>query len=425
MGLGKFFSNAAKAVGKAVGGAAKGVSTAVKDVTHTVTHIPVLGPVVGIVTPIHIVSAVNNTLRGQRIDRAAIGVLKDKIKDYKDVAPYAASVIAFVPGVGPGIAGGVAAGAALAEGKRWTDVAIAAAKGAIPGGIIAQTAYSIAVAAAKGQKIDQVAIAALPVSAQVKQGVSAALALSKDIAAGKRVDSALLARTNDALNLAGPAVAKALQVGTAIGVARTIQDKVMHEIKNPQAMAALEKIGSGVIAKNPALQAGRSALSNNMAYVKGFDMGVGLMNGKNATQTMIAGLRDALPGDGKKGFDTALSYHIGKHIRKLGKRKTKSKIIPIRTLGKKKVVMPTAPKPIRSLGKKKASPSQSFGFFATQGLVGADTNQKVGIVKDLSQNPEMRVGATDAIKEIAADRSTAMTKQEKGVWAKIKEFFGF
>lgn len=410
-----------------------GASDAINAGIRQVSSIPILGSIVGVSTGIHVVNAANNFARGQRIDRSAISILKNRIKNYKEVAPYAASVVSFVPGIGPGIGAGIAAGAALVDGKRWDQIAIEAAKGSIPGGNIAKAAFDVATSAAQGKPIDQIALSALPVDTKVKEAIAAGLALTKDLASGKRVDQALLNRVNNALNIAGirgkgaeiisssaqlardlasgkrveqsliarlddairiagPEVARALQVGTAIGTAKRLQDTIIREISSPKALNALASMGLAAIQKNKVLQQGFN-MNRNSEFRKGFSIGSGIMLGKKGNTLMLQSIRNTLPVEGKKGFDVALAYFIGKNdvnkkpleLRNPPKRKN-------RTTG-----MPVIPK--------KAGPAQSFAFFATQGLVGAGKQQKVILVKNMVKNsPSMRNGAHDAILSVARDR---------------------
>lgn len=438
VGVGKFnVANVSKTLTHAHVGnlSIANASEAMKKGIAKVAKIPILGPIIGVTTPIHFINAANNFANGQRIDRAAISVLNNKIKDYKDVAPYAASVVSFVPAVGPGVGASIAAAAALADGKRWDQIAIEAAKGAIPGGNIAKAAFDVAQAAAQGKPIDQVALAAIPVDEKVKQAIGAGLALTKDLAAGKRVDQALLARVNDALNiagvkgnaataitsstqlardlaagkpvdkaliarlddaikLAGPAVGKALQVGTAIGTAKTIQDKIMKEIGSPQALSALSDMGAAALKGNKVLQQGLN-MSKDPMFKKGFAVASGVMSGKNITETQLAGIRNALNAEGKKGFDAATSYFIGKHS--VDQKPSARRNPPAKTIKTARGIVKVPPK--------KATSAQSFAYFATHGLAGAGAQQKEVLVKKIAEaSPEMRDGASDAIRAIASDR---------------------
>ena len=52
-------------------------------------------------------------------------------------------------------------------------------------------------------------------------------------------------------------------------------------------------------------------------------------------------------------------------------------------------------------------------------MVGAAEAQKTGIVAQLVEHPEMRIGASDAIKTVAEMR------RDKTIWEQIKALFGF
>ncbi len=62
-------------------------------------------------------------------------------------------VAPFVPGVGTGIGAALGAANALASGQPITQVLISAARGALPGGAIAQGAFDVAMNLAKGKNI--------------------------------------------------------------------------------------------------------------------------------------------------------------------------------------------------------------------------------------------------------------------------------
>lgn len=508
---GKTIQAGAKTVGK-VGVGKLTVANAAKLATHTgigkynlahasdqlhkgiqkISGIPILGSIIGATTGIHVLNAIHNVARGQRVDRAAISVLKNKIRDYKAVAPYAASIVSFIPAVGPGVGAGIAAGAALADGKRWSDIAIEAAKGAIPGGNIAKAVFDATQAAVRGKSLDQIGIAALPVDDKTKAAIGAALALTKDLVAGKRLDQALLnrvddltaiagvkgraaeaiksgamltrdlasgkrvdralmartgdvtklagvqgkagqlltsgvgaaqqlasgqkveqvlmSRVDDALKLAGPEIMKAMQVGTAIGTARKMQDTVMKAVSAPAAIDKIANLGDKVIAGNKALAEGLQ-ISKNPAFQKGFAAASGIMQGNKVDESALMAIRKALPVEGKKGYDSALAYFIGKD--KIAAHAPGQKNPPPKKIvtGGKVITVPN----------KKATPAQSFAYFATNGLVGAGDQQKEVIVKRMIDgDSEMRAGAADGIRRVAEDRRLAMSRRERGFWANMK-----
>lgn len=473
MGFGSFFSNAVQAVGKLP--VVHTVSNAVASAASTVTHIPVLGPILGLTTNIHVIDALNNVLRGVPIDKAALSVLKNTVKDARDIAPYTASIVSSVPAIGPGVGAAMMAGAALAEGKRWDDIAIEAAKGAIPGGVFAQAAFTAAVAAARGQPLDQVALAGLPLDPQTKQAVITSLSIAKDIAQGKPVDKALLNNADGILKSASPLIVKGLQTGAAIGVARNLQDKIGADISSPAAKQVLESLGSNIVDSLPVLQAGIQVV-RTPGFQTGFNIATGMMNGTALTEAAFSGMRNSLTGDARKGFDIAAAFHIGKAfpppkpITPLGKHagvgggpiaeQPGVMALPVAMRSTPKItggivenlkkdaqitiinpaaIMPGDGAPqgwtnIRAasgqsgwipVGKFKAvsppppSPSQTFAYYTTAGLQGADLSQKVPIVQDLVTNTAGRKGASDAIKAIAAQRADTSS-----LWQRILRFFG-
>jgi hypothetical protein len=77
------------------------------------------------------------------------------------VLPYVQSVISFVPGVGTGISAALGAAQALADGRPIDEAILAAARGAIPGGPMAQMAFDAAWGLAHGRPIDTVVLSAL------------------------------------------------------------------------------------------------------------------------------------------------------------------------------------------------------------------------------------------------------------------------
>ena len=79
--------------------------------------------------------------------------MRDQLKLAEMVAP-------FVPGIGTGVAAALGAANALAAGRPITEAVLAAARGALPGGAIAQAAFDVALNLAKGKNIAEAALAA-------------------------------------------------------------------------------------------------------------------------------------------------------------------------------------------------------------------------------------------------------------------------
>ncbi len=256
------FSSIGKALKGAAKGVAKGVSTVSKVATAPITlpakalakvthNIPVIGGIVGTVNQVALmpIALTQGVLDGGRIDKVALSNLKQTLGSVKSLAPYIATVVSFVPGVGTGVSAAIGAGLALAEGKSITEAMVAGVKGAIPGGPAAQAAFSVAQAAIERKPIDQIAIAALPISASQKTMMTQAMTAVKEIASGKNVSHAIV---DNAIKSLPPQYSKAIQIGLAMGHAKSLQDA----LKTGAAQAGTNLVQNGVtnIMRNPMFQ---------------------------------------------------------------------------------------------------------------------------------------------------------------------------
>lgn len=440
MGLGSFISKAVKAAGKIVSPVTKPIGDALEPITNpidkaiidpvtkaiinpvvsavedaiaTIQKIPVLGQIFNIYTGVHIFEGAERILSGERVDRALLKSFKGQMREYTKLAPYAASVVSFVPGVGPGVGAAICAAGALAEGRPLSEVALAAIKGAIPGGAIAAAAFSMAEATAAGKPIEQIAVAGLPIDAKSKQALNTAIALTKDLANGKRLDKALMNRLDDSMKLLPADLKKAVLIGQAVGIAEKLQKDVAKVVGSPEALTALAKLGTAVSQRDKLIGEARNKINNTPQYKSGFDVATGLLNGKNVTQAVMVATRNALGPAAKKGFDAATALQIGRVV---------DKQVKTTKLGKKPAAKPVAKK--AGVMKKKPTVKNAVGYFTTIGLIGAKESQKVGIVKELAKSPETRQGAVDAIKTVANSRE-ASSKQSSSIWEIIKRIFGF
>lgn len=225
--IGHAFKSVGKAIGKPLAAISKVVTAPItvptKFIGKAVSHVPVLGTIVNAanqiaLSPINVTQAV---LEGGRIDRVMLDNLKQTLASVKTLGPYVQTVLSMVPGIGTGVSAAIGAGLALAEGKSITDAMLAGVKGAIPGGPLAQSAFSVAQAAIQRKPIDQIAIAALPISDQQKQLLTQGMNAVKDIAAGKNVAHSIV---DNAIKALPPEYAKAVQIGMAMGHAKSLQD---------------------------------------------------------------------------------------------------------------------------------------------------------------------------------------------------------
>jgi hypothetical protein len=284
-----------KVIGGAIGRAAKKVVNVAKKaavatlavamkpaqlVAHGLRNVPILGAIAGAgATLANLpINATSQLVQGKRIDKIAIGQFKDALSSVKTLGPYIQTVISFVPGIGTGISAGIGGALALASGKRIDQAFIEAAKGAIPGGPLAQAAFSVAEGVISGKPIDQIAINALPIPPAAKTALVQGLAAARDLAAGKRVDQIIIDRGAAMLP---PALQKAVQVGTAIAQAKNIQQGIGAAAQgalaitgaHTAALGAAEKYAKGL--RSPAimsaLQKGaqaQSALTNVVRHAQ-------------------------------------------------------------------------------------------------------------------------------------------------------------
>lgn len=121
--------------------------------------------------------------RGQNIWQAARRAGQAGISDVRERMRFAEMVAPFIPGIGTGIGAALGAANALANGRPITDALIAGARGALPGGALAQTAFDVGVNMLKGKSLAESALAAarerLPGGPAAKAAFDAAVALAQ------------------------------------------------------------------------------------------------------------------------------------------------------------------------------------------------------------------------------------------------------
>lgn len=148
--------------------------------------------------------------------RAARVVAEAGAKNLRESVRIAATAASFVPGVGTGVAAALGAAEALASGKRITDVVMAAARNAIPGGPAARAAFDFASGLARGEKLSAAALksarAHLPGGRAAQAAFDAGLAIAK----GRRIQDVAAAAAGRALP---PSPYAASAVGFVRGVA--------------------------------------------------------------------------------------------------------------------------------------------------------------------------------------------------------------
>lgn len=303
--------------------------------------VPVVGkPLSAVVNlgnaPVKLVAQVSS---GENINQAVVNNIKEQVRAVKEIAPYAKMVVSLVPGVGTAVSAAICAGSALATGQSITDAMVAGIKGAVPGGVIAQTAFSISVDVLSGKSLNTAAVNALPLPANQKSALNTVVSLGKDLAAGKNVVKSVIAAAQKQL----PAdIQKALNIGIAVGFARshqkpvtqtptriTIQGKpapanIVNQFAAPKTAngkpspAQQTKVEGKTIAdKDPVLKAGATTLKIS-ADLQGYYSAIGMM-GHTATQAEISKFESTVPTAEKNGFNIGMAAVIGlKQITRTG-----------------------------------------------------------------------------------------------------------
>jgi len=351
---------------KAVNSAGSGLVHGINAAGSAIGKVPVVGG--GLKGVFSVVASplklTGNIANGRRLDRAMMDHFHDQLGAAKDVAPYAQTVVSFVPGVGNIASGAIGAGIALAKGQPISEALIEATKGALPGGALAKSAFDAAHAVVQGKPIEEIGLSAIPGldDTQKKALVTAARA-AKDIAAGKNVAHSVYEQSVKQL----PAAAqKALAVGVALSHGANLQKTIVKNVKLED-VKGFGDLGTKLVGANPVLKAGFDTLTDPKAKT-GYKVAMGLSTAKLKPIDIIA-VRKRLPPNQTKGFDLGMSTHIGMSTKK-------------------------APK-------KLVTPEEQFGYYTTHGMSGQPIKNKAAMVKTVMHNPKVKKGMKTAVKDNA------------------------
>lgn len=242
---------------------------------HAIAKIPVLGPVFkAATTPFTMIA---NLAQGERIDHALLGAMKEQLGGIKSLAPYAATIVSFVPGIGTGVAAAIAAGAALAEGKPIDQALEEGIKGAIPGGALAAAGFDLA----------------------------------KKVASGANVAKAALETARATLP---PEAQKAFDIGLAVTSGKSLQNSLMSAVTSlaPAETKQLLDVGAQAVQTVPGLADLAKSLPSDVAR-QGAQMAAGALAHQGVNEAQIRALRTKLTGEALNGFDAvtqAQSQHF-------------------------------------------------------------------------------------------------------------------
>lgn len=130
--------------------------------------------------------------RGKNFWQAVKQAGQAGISDMRERMRFAEMIAPFVPGIGTGIGAALGAANALAAGRPITEALIAAARGALPGGAIAQTGFDIALNLARGKNLGQAALEAARARLPGGPAAQAAFDTAFALAQGKNIQEAAL-----------------------------------------------------------------------------------------------------------------------------------------------------------------------------------------------------------------------------------------
>lgn len=378
-----FLKNPVKPVAKVTGKVAK-----------VVKKVPVVGkPLSAVVNlgnaPVKLVAQVTS---GDNINQSVLNNLKEQVKSVKEIAPYAKMCISLIPGVGTSVAAAIAAGSALVQGQPITDAIVAGVKGAVPGGMVAQSAFSISVDVLQGKTINNAVVNALPLNTTQKSALRTVVNMTRDLAAGKNVSKSVIVEAQRKLP---NDVQKAINIGISLGFGKKNQKPITKPVpitingkpapNNVQKLFTIPKTttrtstpaekmqieGKVIVDKDPILKAGVSTFKNNEGDIHGYYAAIGMMS-HSATEAEISKFHSTLPKTDENGFNIGCAAIVGlKQIKRTGNN------------------------------------LKDFGTAVALGLNGASNKLKVSAVKTIARNEIVK----EAVLQVATKKKMNWVKR--------------
>jgi hypothetical protein len=250
-----------------------------------------------------IVQAFAKVVSGENVWQALKDSGQIALEDVRTFGPY----LAYIPGIGTAAAMAIAAGVALASGKRLDDIALAAARGALPPGP-AQAAFDVANSILHGKSIDDSILGAFKdVYPPVSQAAVAAIQTAYDLSKGKSLSEAALAGIREALpqEMRGP-----FDVGVAIAKGKRVQDALIDGVKGmlpaeyQAAFEAAKALASGKGLVEAAIAAAKAELPPAAQSV--VDLAHDLVKGEKLQDALLDAAKDAVPAEYKRYFEMAM-----------------------------------------------------------------------------------------------------------------------
>lgn len=264
-GVAKGVTGAGEWVGGAVSDAGDWVEGAVDDIGDTLGDIPVLGGLLGAAwsgatTPFHIAKDI---VHGVPLDEVALNTFEREIKNIKTVAPYAQTVISFVPGIGPVASGAIGAGIALANGQTIDEALLEGVKGALPGGPLAAAALEAGVGVIKGKPVEEIGISVISemgekvgvkLPPEAEKYLAAGLQVTKGVVEGRPVVTVLV---QEAIEQLPPGQRDAARVAAQLGQGSKVADILIEQGNKEAEKGARELVQSGFGAEPKLLAIGK------------------------------------------------------------------------------------------------------------------------------------------------------------------------
>ena len=340
-------------------------------------------------------------MSGTRLDKAALGNLKESCANVRVVGPYVQAICSIIPGIGmvaaTAIGAGIAAAGVVAGGMSITDALKETAIGAVPGGAAARLACSFAIQAAEGKNLGKAlvdsALAQVPGGAasqiainvakagiqgknlaksamdsaisQLPKDAQTAIVLTQRLVRGDNMAKALLEQVSEKLP---KDLRNAIAIGATLGVAGSIQKQVEGKIVG-LANANLSKfasVGKAFLAKSPVLAAGQKFVTAKQS--QGYLIGANLMSKSGINERTIMLMRKKLAPDAQAGYDTALSMMAG---------------------------MASGKAPAKNM-----TPTAVAAYYTTVGLEGSGASQRTPILTAMKANAEARIGMSEGIQAL-------------------------
>jgi hypothetical protein len=279
--IGRAVEKTAKAVGRIpvvrdVGRAAAKVGRFVEKTAQTVGRIPVVGDIAraGLsaarlsLGPAAIaIDAAQRVARGEDLGKALRGSVSSHVDAVRDQLKLAEMVAPFIPGVGTGVAAALSAANALASGRPITEAVVAAARGALPGGAIAQAAFDTALNLARGKNIGEALLETarnrLPGGPAARAAFDGAVALAQ----GKKLQDAAFAAAGRILP-PSPYAADALAFVKRVANGQNIQHAALS-VLGQRAIRQIEN-RAGIVKRELELElAGSADLEETLRRMRG------------------------------------------------------------------------------------------------------------------------------------------------------------